>query len=370
MAKDDELSGDERVKRSVAKTIGNTLFVIVVAAGVSAWVWFFGSYELYPGEAAIIFRLGAHQKTVSQAGLHFHLPSPIDVHEIVKVGALQKVEFGVGGVEEGATLKSAIQEASMQTQDNAIVRLSFVVQYRFRDAFLSRYSLQDPDAILRDAAQASIREVVGRMTIEDVLSERRDDVASETARILQDTIDAYDAGVYITEVQLQEVQPPEEVRQAFDDVVAASQDANRAVNEAEGYSNELLPKARGEAAEVIAAANGYRDAKIAEAEGEAERFLSIEREYRRAPEITGRRIYLETMEAVLPSVEIVVVEEGTSQVLPFLSLGRNAAPPEPTSRPAPVAATRTAPPPVRPAPPPPPVTAEAPPAPQAGEVAQ
>ncbi len=324
MANDDELSGEERVKRSVAKTIGNTLFAILVAAGLGSWWWFFGSYELYPGQAAIIFRLGAYQTTVSQAGLHFHLPSPIDVHEIVKVGALQKAEFGVGGVEEGATSKEAIQEASMQTQDNAIVRLSFVVQYRFRDAFLSRYSLQDPEAILRDAAQASIREVVGRMTIEDVLSERRDDVASETAQILQQTIDAYDAGVYITEVQLQEVQPPEEVRQAFDDVVAASQDANRAVNEAEGYSNELLPQARGQAAEIVAAASGYRDAKIAEAQGEAERFLAIEREYRRAPAITRRRIYLETMEVVLPNVETVLVEAGTAQVLPYLPIGRHA----------------------------------------------
>jgi membrane protease subunit HflK len=368
MAKDDELSGDERVKRSVARTIGNTLFVIFVAAGLGAWWWFFGTYELYPGQAAIIFRLGAHQTTVSQAGLHFHLPSPIDVHEIVKVGALQKAEFGVGGVQEGANVKSAIQEASMQTQDNAIVRLSFVVQYRFRDAFLSRYSLQDPEAILRDAAQASIREVVGRMTIEDVLSERRDDVASETARILQDTIDAYDAGVYITEVQLQEVQPPEEVRQAFDDVVAASQDANRAVNEAEGYSNELLPKARGEAAEIVAAASGYRESKIAEAQGEAERFLSIEREYRRAPEITRRRIYLETMEEVLPRVETVVVEEGTSQVLPFLPIGRNAAPPRPENRPGPVPVTRSAPMPALPAPPP--AAAVIPPATTAGEAAQ
>ena len=206
--------------------------------------------------------------------------------------------------------------------------------YRFRDAFLSRYSLQDPEAILRDAAQASIREVVGRMTIEDVLSERRDDVASETARILQETIDAYDAGVYITEVQLQEVQPPEEVRQAFDDVVAASQDANRAVNEAKGYRNELLPRARGEAAEIVAAASGYRDAKIAESEGEAERFLAIEREYRRAPEITRKRIYLETMEAVLPKAETVVVEEGAAQVLPLLPIGTNAATLTAENRPA------------------------------------
>jgi membrane protease subunit HflK len=201
------------------------------------------------------------------------------------------------------------------------VRLSFVVQYKVKDAFKSRYSLNDPRSILRDSAQAAAREVVGRMTIEDVLSERRDDVASDTERILQETLDAYDAGILVTEVQLQEVQPPEEVRQAFDDVVGASQDASRAVNEAEGYRNELLPKARGEAAEIVARANGYRDAKIAESAGEASRFLAIEAEYRKAPEVTRRRLYLETMEAVLPSVNKIVIEPGTTQVLPYLPIG-------------------------------------------------
>ena len=122
-------------------------------------------------------------------------------------------------------------------------------------------------------------------------------------------------------MQLQEVQPPEEVSQAFDDVVAASQDANRAVNEAEGYRNEVLPEARGQAAEIVASASGYRDAKIAESSGEAERFLALEREYRKAPGVTRKRLYLETMEAVLPSVEKVVIESGTTQVLPYLPLG-------------------------------------------------
>jgi membrane protease subunit HflK len=253
--------------------------------------------------------------------LKFHFPAPLETHEIVKVAELRKEEFGVGGVKEGATDLRAMQEASMQTQDNAIVRLSFVVQYKFNDAYKSRYSLQDPKSILRDSAQAAIREVVGRMTIEDVLSERRDDVAADSERILQETLDGYDAGILVTEVQLQEVQPPEEVRQAFDDVVAASQDASRAVNEAEGYRNEVLPKARGEAAEIVARASGYRDAKIAESAGEAERFLAVEREYRKAPEVTRKRLYLETMEAVLPSVEKVVIESGTTQVLPYLPLG-------------------------------------------------
>jgi len=322
--KDDNLSADERVRRSVARTIGNTVFLIAVLVGLGAWGWFYGQYQLYPGQAAIILRLGEYDRTIATEGLKFHLPAPIETHEIITVAELRKEEFGVGGVTEGATDAAAIQEASMQTQDNAIVRLSFVVQYKFKDAYKSRYSLNDPRSILRDAAQAAAREVVGRMTIEDVLSERRDDVASDTERILQDTLDAYDAGILVTEVQLQEVQPPEEVRQAFDDVVGASQDASRAVNQAEGYRNELLPKARGEAAEIVARASGYRDAKIAESAGEASRFLAIEAEYRKAPDVTRRRLYLETMEAVLPSVNKVVIERGTTQVLPYLPIGQKA----------------------------------------------
>jgi membrane protease subunit HflK len=252
--------------------------------------------------------------------LKFHLPAPLETHEVVKIAELRKEEFGVGGVQEGATDARAIQEAGMQTQDNAIVRLSFVVQYKFNDAYKSRYSLQDPRSILRDAAQAAVREVVGRMTIEDVLSEKRDDVAADSERILQETLDGYDAGILVTEVQLQEVQPPEEVRPAFDDVVAASQDASRAVNEAEAYRNEVLPDARAQATEIVARANGYRDAKIAESTGEAQRFLAVDREYRKAPEITRKRLYLETMEAILPSVEKVVIESGSTQVLPYLPL--------------------------------------------------
>ena len=321
---DDNLPAEERARRSVARTMRNTFFLVVVLAGLGAWWWIYGTYQLYPGQASIILRLGEYQRTVSTEGLKFHLPTPLETHEIVKVAELRKEEFGVGGVTEGATDAAAIQEAGMQTRDNAIVQLSFVVQYKYQDAYKSRYSLQDPKSILRDAGQAAVREVVGRMTIEDVLSERRDDVASDTERILQETLDGYDAGILVTEVQLQEVQPPEEVRQAFDDVVAASQDASRAVNEAEGYRNEFLPKARGEAAEILASANAYRDAKIAESSGEAQRFLAIEREYRKAPEVTRKRLYLETMEAVLPQVDKVIIERGTAQVLPYLPLGRKA----------------------------------------------
>lgn len=319
---DDDLSADERAQRSVARTLGNTLFALVILGALGAWIWFFGKYEVYPGESAIILRLGRYDRTITTEGLKFHLPAPIETHELVKVGEVRQEEFGVGGVQEGATDRRANQEASMQTQDNAIVRLSFVVQYKNADPYQTRYSLLDPKAILRDAAQAAVREVVGRMTIEDVLSKRRDDVASDSARILQETLDSYDSGILVTEMQLQEVKPPEEVRQAFDDVVAAAQDANRAVNEAEGYRNEVLPKARGEAAEIVAKANGYREAKIAESEGEAERFLALAAEYHKAPEVTRTRIYLETMEEVLPAVNKVIIDAGSAQVLPYLPLSR------------------------------------------------
>ncbi|MFQ5416555.1 MAG: FtsH protease activity modulator HflK [Myxococcota bacterium] len=318
--RDEELSADEKVRRSVTRTIGNSLFAIAVLVGLGAWSWFYGQYQLYPGQSAIILRLGQYARTVTTAGLKFHLPAPLETHEIVKVAEVRKEEFGVGGVHEGATDVQAIQEASMQTRDNAIVRLAFVVQYRYSNAFQSRYSLEDPEAILRDAAQAAAREVVGQMTIEDVLSLRRDDVAADTEQILQASLDRYGSGIVITEVLLQEVQPPEEVRQAFDDVVAAGQDASRAVNEAEGYRNALPPPARAAAAESVAAASGYRDSKIAESAGEAARFLSIEAEYRKAPQVTRTRLYLETMEAVLPSVAKVVIESGTTQVLPYLPL--------------------------------------------------
>ncbi len=214
----------------------------------------------------------------------------------------------------------------MQTSDNNIVRVGFAVQYRIKDAFAARFRVANPRAVLRDAAQAAMREVVGRETVDGVLRERRAAVTAEVASLLQQILDSYDSGIDIDKVQLQDVQPPAAVRAAFEDVVAATQDASRLVNEALGYRNELIPNARGEAAERLQAAYGYRDAKIAESRGEAERFRAIAAEYRKAPEVTQKRLYLETMEAILPEVQTVIIEPGTAQVLPYLPLGRDGRP--------------------------------------------
>ena len=166
----------------------------------------------------------------------------------------------------------------------------------------------------------AMREVIGRNTIDDVLT-GPGAIGQVAAELLQEILDGYDSGLWVASVELQNVQPPESVRDAFDDVIAANQDRNRKVSEDEGYANEVVPRARAEAVEVLQQAAAYRDAKIAEANGEAQRFLAIVSEYQKAPEITRKRLYLETMEEVLPGVEKVLIEPGTASVLPYLPLG-------------------------------------------------
>jgi membrane protease subunit HflK len=195
------------------------------------------------------------------------------------------------------------------------------VQYRIKDAFAVRYRLADSEMVVRDAAQAAMREVVGRETVDGVLRERRDAVTAEVQDLMEQLLDSYDAGIQIKDVQLLDVRAPEEVQAAFDDVVAANQDAKRLVNEAEAHRNETIPRARARRSELVAEAEAYRASKIAEAEGAAQRFTAIVEEYRKAPEVTRRRLYLETMEIVLPDVEKIVIESGTTQILPYLPLG-------------------------------------------------
>ena len=323
MAKDAEkLTADERVKRSVRRTLVNSLLVVVVLGLLAGW-GSFGFYTLKPGQAAVLLLLGKHYTTVVQDGFHLTLPPPLVEREIVNVSELRNEDFGFRGRQDENTPEDKIVEATMQTSDNNIVRVSFAVQYRIKDAFLHRFRLEQADAVVRDAAQASMREVVGKMTVDGVLREQRALVTTEVSRLLQDILDSYEAGLDVQGVQLQDVQPPASVRAAFEDVVAANQDASRLGNEAEGYRNEVLPKARAEAAEVRASAEGYREAKIAQATGEAGRFKAIVAEYRKAPEVTRKRLYLETMESILPEVEKIIIEPGTTQVLPYLPLGRN-----------------------------------------------
>ena len=317
---------DERVKRAVGRTVANVAVVGLSIVLLGAWSYF-GWYTLDPGQAAVILQFGRYQRTEMEPGLRWHLPPPVQSHVVVNVASIDKEEFGVrtGDATPADTEASGRLPArggvSMQTSDANIVQVGFVVQYRIKDAFQSRFRIADPREVLRDTAEASVRSAVGRNTIDAVLREKKGVVEREALDELQTRLDRYESGLDVLGVDLQDVQPPEPVRGAFDDVLGASQDRDRAVNEAQGYANEVLPRARAEAIEQVESARGYRDSTIAEATGEAERFRALAAEYAKAPEVIRTRLFLETMEQVLPKVQTYIVQPGSS-VLPHLPLDR------------------------------------------------
>jgi membrane protease subunit HflK len=327
---DGPVSREERVRRGAARTALNVLTVLVALGVLVAWSYT-GLYQLEPGQAAIILRFGRLDRVETAPGLRWHLPPPLASHEFVPVDTLEREEFGGAETGPGQLAGSVLEEAAMQTRDNNIVHLGFVVQYRIGDPVEARFRVAERREILRDAAQAAVREVVGRTSIDGVLSEGRGEVEAETLELLQALLERYEAGVEVTSVQLQEVQPPPPVRQAFDDVIAAAQDRDRQIQEARGYENEVVPRARGEAAEIEARADGYREARVAEAKGEAARFEAVLAEYQRAPLVTRQRLYLEAMEEVLPKVQKLIVEPGTATVLPYVPFA--APPPAPPAPP-------------------------------------
>jgi len=324
LSDDDRVPPPDEAGRQAGRWV--VLAVVLISLAVlGAWVLWAGQYQLEPGEHAVILRLGRYDRTDVTPGLKFHLPPPIESHEVVRADLIERESFGFP--QEGEPTPEQAREGTIQTGDNNVVHVGFVVQYRIKDAFHARYRVARPRDTLRDTAQAALRDVVGNTSIDGVLSEERATVEAQTRTLLQEILDRYETGLAVDGVELQEVQPPPEAQDAFDDVIAAAQDRSTTVNQAEGYANEILPRARGEASELRESAQGYRDSKIAEAEGEARRFTALFEEYRKAPAVTRKRLYLETMEEILPDVEKVIIEPGT-QMLPYLPLGRaGAAPP-------------------------------------------
>jgi len=356
---DEPLGREERIRRQVGRTIANWTAVLLSLAIIIGW-GVTGLYQLEPGEGAVVLRIGRYDRTEDMPGLRWHLPPPLESHEKVNLREIRREKFGLRpGTPAAPGGETASFETAIQTADSNIVNLSYVVQYRVADAFPFLYGLADPTETLRDAAQASVREVVGRRTVDEVLSTDRGAIQDEAGQLLQKTLDSYfdrtrfagSKAFAIDRIVLQVVQPPAPVQDAFDDVIAAQQDADRAVSEARGDAKEIRERADAEARELREQANGYKEATILEARGEADRWSAIYTEYARAPEVTRRRLYLETMEKIMPSIEKVVVEPDTVNLMPFLQ--------------APAAAPRT--PPVATAPPPSMPSPAAPSAPAAAE---
>ena len=337
---DEQGTQDDRIRRTATRTLANGGLLVLLLAILAAWAYT-GVFELKPGEAAVILVLGKYERTEQSPGFHWHLPVPLASEDIVDVSRIQRAEFGAPS--DGEPTAQQLLDGRVQTRDNNIVDINFVVQYRIKDAFDARYRIAEPGQILRDAAQAAIREVIGRTTIDQVLTEQRGEVQAGTRKVLQDLLDEYDSGLRVDSVELKQVEPPMAVRAAFDDVISASQDKTRAINEAQGYANEVLPRAHATAAELKASSEAYRVGKIAEATGQAGRFSALLTEYEKAPVVTSRRLYLETMEEVLAGAEKILVEPGTTSVLPYRMLdparlgdGPPAMEPSPGPKPSPV----------------------------------
>lgn len=292
---------------------------IGVIAGIAFVIWLLipgsGWYVVDANEAGVVLRFGEYQRT-SSPGLKLKLPYPIETVELPEVTDTQTEELG--------TPQRGIL---MLTRDENIVDLGFSVQWRVNPEAVQDYlfNVREVQSTIRAVSESAMREVVGTTDLEPIITQGRVEVSIRARDLIQDTIDEYEAGVQILNVNLQRAQAPEEVIDAFRDVDAAAQDAERARLNATAYANQVIPQARGEAAQLVQSAEAYRDSVIAEAQGQADRFNAIYDEYRQAPEVTRRRMFLETMEQVLGRSELIILDEqgGAIPYLPLDQLGRS-----------------------------------------------
>ncbi len=287
-----------------------------------------GIFIVAPDERGIVLRFG---KVVREAapGPGYHLPWPIEEVLRPSVTQIRKEEFGFRTVSMGDTSRytDADDEALMVTGDENIVKLLFIVQYRIKpDAegatdFL--FNLRDPGKTVRDAAEAAMREVIGRNRIDDALTEGKDRIQNDAQALLQVLLDHYDAGIEVATLKLQDVDPPDQVADAFKDVISAQQDRERLINESHGYANDVVPKARGQAAQLLNEADAYSQAKVNEAEGAAARFIALQSEYAKSENVTRTRLWLETMEEVLGRSNLLLMDQSAGKhVVPYLPLDK------------------------------------------------
>lgn len=301
--------------------------IIPVIIGVIVVVWLAtGIYFVEPDEVGVVKRFGEAVRTTA-SGPHYHLPVPIETVMKPKVTQVRRIEIGFRAIGERQVgpNRQVPSESLMLTKSENIVNLTFIVQYKISDPHDYLFNVRDPHQTVKDAAEAAMRETVGESDIDDILTTGKFKIRQDTKISLQKILDGYSAGIAIVAVELQDVHPPEEVMAAFKDVASAKEDRSRMINEAHGYQNEIIPKAKGKAAKIVNEAIAYKESRIIRAEGDASRFTQILEQYYSAKEVTKKRMYIETMEEILPLVEKIIVEGRIGEnVLPHLSLGGDA----------------------------------------------
>lgn len=287
--------------------------------GIIAVLWLAsGFYIVAADQQAVVKRFGKIVD-IQNPGPHYHLPFPIETVNKAEVTKIHRIEIGhVPG--SGNSIVNVKSESQMLTGDENIVIVKLIVQYQIKDVSDYLYNVRDVPAAIKNAAQSAIREVAGKEKIDELLTTGKNRVQQETLDILQKMMDNYKAGVRIVAVQLLDVNPPEEVDFAFKDVASAREDKNRFINEAEAYSNEIIPQARGAAETMIQQAEGYKARKVEEAIGDASRFEQILKAYKLAPDVTKKRMYIETMEETLKNSDVRVFDSNIKNINPFIGL--------------------------------------------------
>ena len=296
--------------------IGLILLVLLVFWGIS------GFYRVQPDEQGVVLQFGKWVRT-TQPGLNWHLPYPIESVETPSVERIEAIDIGfrsAGGDRGRGQARDINEESLMVTGDQNIIDIDFTVQYKIADAGKFLFNIREPAATVKIAAESAMREIIGRTDIQPALTEARQDIEAKARSLLQTILTEYDAGIEITQVQLQDVSPPGPVIDAFDDVQRARQDLDRLRNEADAYRNDVLPRARGEAQRMIQEAQGYREKLKNEAEGEAQRFIQVYDAYRQNPAVARRRMYLETMQNLLSTIDKVIMDQGVQGAVPYLPL--------------------------------------------------
>ncbi len=318
--------GQDKLRRVLpGGNMGGKGFALLALAAIALW-GFSGFFRVEPDELGVVLRFGKEVREV-QPGLNYHLPYPVETVLTPKALRVNKIDIGMREISAGrggGGAREVPEESLMLTGDENIVDVDFSVFWKVKPTGVGDYlfNIQNPEGTVKAVAESAMREVIGRSDIQPILTGARQVTETAVHDLMQKTLDHYGAGIDITQVQLQKVDPPKQVIDAFRDVQAARIDLDRSVNEAQTYANRVIPQARGNVAKITQAAEAYRSQTVAEATGRTARFLKIYEQYKKAPDVTRERMYLETMERVLGNTSKIIIDSKDSAqgVLPYLPL--------------------------------------------------
>jgi membrane protease subunit HflK len=314
--------GRDRLRGLLPGNLGGRGIALIALAAVALW-GFSGFFRVEPDELGVVLRFGKFVREV-QPGLNYHLPYPIETALTPQALRVNKIDIGFD-MRRGSTMRDEPEESLMLTGDENIVDVNFSVLWKVKPSRVGDYlfNVQSPEGTVQAVAESAMREVIGRSNIQGILTGARQTIETAVQELMQKTLDDYGAGVVVQQVQLQKVDPPTQVLDSFRDVQAARSDMERLQNEAQTYANRVVPEARGRAAKIIQDAQAYREQTVADAKGQASRFSQVYEQYKKAPDVTRQRIYLETMERVLGAADKTIIDSGaqsSSGVVPYLPL--------------------------------------------------